>query len=208
MSKSSLASNSAFHPDEDLKPCQNCEEDMALLHCVDCDALYCRSCSDVLHKSPKMRVHLVKRISEVQPSAADGDDYDNIANADLPSFNDTSVQELMDRDLSSIGLNPAEMMEWQCAEVNCWLRHLGNPFASYADTFEAEQIRGRLIPHLDEGSLLRLGVSHRDVPRLMEAIRRLQLTHQLCVVQALLVTPPDVSVPTAESGKCALPVAC
>ena len=144
---------------------------------------------------------------EVQSSAGvpDEEGYDNIDNVnELPSFNDTSVQELLDRDLSTIGLDPAEsrtfvdgnaecwiaaslvcchktahanhavllVMEWQCTEVNCWLRHLGNPFAAYADTFEAEQIRGRLIPHMGESALLRLGVSHRDVPRLMEALQR------------------------------------
>lgn len=51
-------------------------------------------------------------LGEVQPSAGKPDDYDNLGDNgnELPSFNDTSVQELLDRDLSSIGLDPAESM--------------------------------------------------------------------------------------------------
>eukprot|EP00730_Choanoeca_flexa_P012859 TRINITY_DN4690_c0_g1_i1.p1 TRINITY_DN4690_c0_g1~~TRINITY_DN4690_c0_g1_i1.p1 ORF type:complete len:207 (+),score=24.35 TRINITY_DN4690_c0_g1_i1:130-750(+) len=200
MSRASLAQDATFHPDEELKTCANCEDDIAILHCIECNASYCRPCSTILHKNSKMRTHTVRRISEMPeaPAAAS-------LELDLDPLNDTSIQELMERDLSTIGLNPADIMEWQCAEVNCWVRHLGRPYSEYADRFEAEQIRGRLLPHVDEGALLRLGVSHRNVPAFMEAINRLQLAHQLAVIKLQQSSPPDVSIPTPQSGTCALP---
>jgi hypothetical protein len=69
-------------------------------------------------------------------------------------------------------LRPPAVLEWQSAEVNTWLQHLGPPYSHYADRFEAEQIRGRVIPLLDEGMLLRLGVASGDVPAMLEALRR------------------------------------
>lgn len=49
-------------PDDDLPLCQNCEDDLALLRCTTCCAMYCRSCGEVLHKSAKMRSHTMVRL--------------------------------------------------------------------------------------------------------------------------------------------------
>lgn len=41
----------------DPRLCENCEEDVAVIRCGNCESVYCKPCSAVLHKSAKKRDH-------------------------------------------------------------------------------------------------------------------------------------------------------
>ena len=185
---------------EDAPYCGNCEEEIALLYCEECDTHFCRECGEVLHKSAKMKQHHMDRIKPKQLSSEDllTDEPDTGAVQDGNDNDDSLLnqhsQDNLDLEKTLTPPDPASFLDWSLQDVGAWLATASPAYADYVKAFQRNHIRGRTLPLLDTDALVELGVDGSHIQDLLNRIIKLQLESEKSKVNTMLAQYPRVAV--------------
>ncbi|EGD73074.1 hypothetical protein PTSG_04789 [Salpingoeca rosetta] len=179
----------------DVPNCSNCEDELALLFCEECEEHFCRECGEVLHKSAKRRTHNLRRIQPKQRSSEDIlNDMPDLSLNGQSMLMSTDSQGSIDLDKTITAPDPSSLPDWTLQDVASWLASQSPAYADYAAAFQNNHIRGRVLPLLDSAALAELGVDAADQDSIIAAITRLQLEHEKSVVNTMLAEFPRAAM--------------
>eukprot|EP00043_Microstomoeca_roanoka_P013883 m.136667 g.136667 ORF g.136667 m.136667 type:complete len:194 (-) comp15873_c0_seq45:230-811(-) len=182
----------------DVPNCSNCEEELALLYCNECDAHFCRACGDVLHKNAKMKQHNIKRIEAVSRMSStelldqlpDLNGNDTAADQEPADLDDKNAE---DAETTLVPPDTCNLLDWNLRDVTRWLIAQNPDYIVYTETFEKNHIRGKILSLLDQDGLIALGVSADDAENLLTCITRARLEHEMSTVNTMLAEYPRAS---------------